>query len=114
MRKQAIFAAVAGCLLSVAFTQNSTEPEYHAIVVNDSEKRLPKYDTRLVFLGLLAGGQKSVRHRSQNSPVFNAEIFDFDGSPGIPSEATRLRWMTLSRAYPDCFPRICILYIIWG
>jgi DNA-binding NarL/FixJ family response regulator len=33
MNKQAVFAAVAVCLLSVAFAQNSTEPANHGIVV---------------------------------------------------------------------------------
>jgi hypothetical protein len=33
MNKQAVFAAAAACLLSVAITQNSTEPENHGIVV---------------------------------------------------------------------------------
>jgi len=33
MNKQAVFAAVAACLLSVAITRNSTEPENHGIVV---------------------------------------------------------------------------------
>jgi hypothetical protein len=33
MNKQAVFAAAAACLLSVAFIQNSTELENHGIVV---------------------------------------------------------------------------------
>jgi putative endopeptidase len=44
MNKKAIFSVVAGCLLSVAFTQNSTEPEYHGIVVANMDRSVKPGD----------------------------------------------------------------------
>jgi len=38
------------------------------------------------FLGFANSGQKRLRRREPNLPVFNAEIFNFAGSPGIPFE----------------------------
>jgi len=38
------------------------------------------------FLGFANSGQKRLRRREPNSPVFNAEIFNFAGSPSIPFE----------------------------
>ncbi len=47
-------------------------------------KKVTKSVARIVFLGLQAGGQKGIRRSSPNSILFNAEIFAFDGSSGIP------------------------------
>jgi hypothetical protein len=46
---------------------------------------LPKSVVSFVFLSLQAGGQKGFRRESPNSILCNTEIFDFGGSPGIPS-----------------------------
>ncbi len=50
------------------------------------QKNLPKSVVAFLFLRLQAGGQKGICRSSQNSIIFNADFFDFDGSPGIPSE----------------------------
>ncbi|MGC1789655.1 MAG: M13 family metallopeptidase N-terminal domain-containing protein [Terriglobales bacterium] len=44
MNRQAVFAAVASCLISVAFTQNSTEPEYRGIVVTYTDRSVKLVD----------------------------------------------------------------------
>jgi putative endopeptidase len=44
MNNQAVFAAVAACLLSVAFAQNSTEPEYHGVVVANMDRSVKPGD----------------------------------------------------------------------
>ncbi len=44
MNKQPVYAAVALCLLSVAFTQNSTELENHGIVVANMDRSVKPGD----------------------------------------------------------------------
>jgi hypothetical protein len=50
-----------------------------------AEKSCQKVSLDIVVLGLQAGGQERCRRSSQNLILFNAEIRDFAGSPGIPS-----------------------------